>query len=173
MLTPCKQALNLSTAGTKRRGVAYIKIESNPLTKEAIMAMKIRTYALLQFLNPIAKKPMQQLHRQCCRIKGRLYFSSTSIPLMKAKVWIETAHGAKFPIAYSSEDGAFLMDMLTGRGPSTLRVSYFGKDYTFENISSSLGSVFHPGFMTTDDLSLVLDVEKSTVPFIRLTDEKN
>ena len=135
------------------------------------MAMKIRT-SLLQFLNPIAKKPMQQLHRQYCRIKGKLYFSSTSIPLMKAKVWIETSNGVKFPIAYSSEEGAFIMDMLTGRG-STLRVSYFGKEYTFENIAGSLGSVFHPGFMTTDDLALVLDVEKNVVPFIRLTEEKN
>lgn len=137
------------------------------------MAMKIRTNVLLQFFSPIAKKPMQQLHRQYCRIKGKLYFSSTSIPLMKAKVWIETAQGAKFPIAYSAEDGAFIMDMLTGRGTSTLRVSYFGKEYTFENIAESLGSVFHPGFMTTDDLSLVLDVEKNAVPFIRLTEEAN
>lgn len=136
------------------------------------MAMKIRT-SLLQFLSPIAIKPMQQLHRQYCRLKGKLYFSSTSIPLMKAKVWIETANGVKFPIAYSEEDGAFIMDMLIGRGSSTLRVSYFGKEYTFENISGSLGSVFHPGFMTKDDLALVLDVEKNVVPFIRLTDEKN
>lgn len=137
------------------------------------MAMKIRNYSLVQFLNPIAKKPMQQLHRQYCRIKGKLYFSSTSIPLMKAKVWIETANGVKFPIAYSAEDGAFIMDMLTGKGSSTLRVSYFGKEYTFENFAGSLGSVFHPGFMTIDDLSLVLDVEKNVVPFIRLTKEEN
>jgi len=136
------------------------------------MAMKIRT-SLLQFLNPIAKKPMQQLHRQYCRIKGKLYFSSTSIPLMRAKVWIETANGVKFPITYSEEDGAFIMDMLTGRGSSTLRVSYFGKEYAFENIAGSLGSVFHPGFMTKEDLALVLDIEKNVVPFIRLVKEEN
>lgn len=136
------------------------------------MAMKIRT-SLLQFLHPIAKRPMQQLHRQYCRLKGKLYFSSTSIPLMKAKVWIETANGVKFPIAYSEEDGAFIMDMLTGRGTSILKVSYFGKEYTFENIAGSLGSVFHPGFMTKDDLALVLDVEKNVVPFIRLVKEEN
>jgi hypothetical protein len=137
------------------------------------MAMKIRTYVLLQFLHPIAKKPMQQLHRQYCRINGKLYFPSTSIPLMKAKVWIETANGTKFPIAYSSEEGAFIMDMLTGRGSASLKVSYFGKEYSFNDIGNSLGSVFHPGFMTTDDLALVLDVEKNSVPFIRLTEEEN
>jgi hypothetical protein len=136
------------------------------------MAMKIRT-SLLQFLNPIATKPLQQLQRQCCRIKGKLYFSSTSIPLMKAKVWIENANGAKFPIAYSSEDGAFIMDMLTGRGNACLKVSYFGREYAFDNIGNSLGSLFHPGFMTTEDVALVLDVEKNVVPFIRLTEEKN
>jgi hypothetical protein len=135
------------------------------------MAPKIRTQALLQLLNPIAKQPMQQLHRQYCRIKGKLYFASTSIPLMKAKVWFETANGVKFPIAYSEQDGGFLMDILTGRGSAVLKVSYFGKEYTFENVSGSLGSVFHPGYMITDDLALVLDVEKNVVPFIRLKEE--
>jgi hypothetical protein len=137
------------------------------------MAMKIRTNALLQFFHPIAKQPLHQLHRQYCRIKGKLYFSSTSIPLMKAKVWIETVNGIKFPIAYSAEDGAFIMDMLIGRGSSCLKVNYFGKEYVFEDIASSLGSVFHPGFMQNEDLSLVLDVEKNAIPFIRLTGEKN
>ena len=136
------------------------------------MAMKIRNHTLLQFLKPIAKKPMQQLHRQYCRIKGKLYFSSTSIPLMKAKVWVETANGVKFPIAYSYEDGSFIMDMLIGRGTPVLKVEYFGTEYSFENVASCLGSVFHPGFMSTNDVALVLDVEKNTVPFIRL-DEKN
>lgn len=133
---------------------------------------KIRTQ-LLQFLNPIAKKPLQQLHRQYYRLKGKIYFSSTSIPLMNAKIWVETPTGARFPVAYSLEDGVFLMDILIGRGPSCLKVSYFGEEFSFPNIGNSLGSVFHPGFMMNNDLALVLDVEKNSQPLMRNIKEHN
>lgn len=136
------------------------------------MSMPIRTQ-LLQFLNPIAKKPLQQLHRQYCRLKGKIYFSSTSIPLMNAKVWVETPTGSKLPVAYSQEDGAFVMDILVGRGPSSLKVNYFGEVFSFDNIGDSLGSVFHPGFMKVNDLALVLDVEKNSHPLIRTIKEHN
>ena len=136
------------------------------------MSKQIRTQAL-QFLNPIAKKPFQQLQRQHCRLNGKLFFASTSIPLSKAKVWIETSTGAKFPLSYSFEDGCFTLDILIGRGPSCLKVFYYGEEYAFHNIGNSLGSVFHPGFMMQNDLALVLDVERNSQPFVRLAKEVN
>jgi hypothetical protein len=136
------------------------------------MSMQIQTQ-VLQFLNPISRKPFQQLQRQHIRLNGKLFFASTLIPLSKAKVWIETPTGAKFPLAFSQEDGAFSLDILIGRGTSCLKVSYYGEEFSFHNIGNSLGSVFHPGFMLQDDLALVLDVERNSQPFVHLSKEVN
>jgi hypothetical protein len=127
----------------------------------------------VQFLNPIAKNPLQSLNRQHCRLTGKLFFASTAIPLMHAKVWVETLTGAKFPVAVSKQDGSFVLDVLMGRGPSDLKIDYFGEIYTFKNISNTMGSVFHPGYRMQNDLGLVFDFENNCTPFVRLIDEKN